>query len=137
RKPLLLLTTPMLPQLIYEMWRQRDRPAPMPRLRPLNSNAVSSRLFERLFDRQPASIEIDVLPAQRQQLIAACPGAQRQRGEHVERMAAQCFEQLSRPIRLQHLSFLIWRSRRLNQYVHPNAGERVSAHIGSARGCAR
>src|SRR5262245_58099738 len=51
RQMALLLITPMLPQLIYEMWRQRDRPASVPRLRPLNSNAVSSRLFERLFNR--------------------------------------------------------------------------------------
>src|SRR5262249_43018239 len=62
RKTLLLLLTPVLPQLCHGMRWQRDRAAPMARLGGLDPDAICGRLFERLLDRQPAGLKINAPP---------------------------------------------------------------------------
>src|SRR5215471_11677315 len=62
-------------------------------LRLLGSDTVLGSLFERLLYRESAAVEIDVPPAKGQQFSPARAGPERERGQHIERAAAQLPQQ--------------------------------------------
>src|SRR5215831_1665029 len=62
-------------------------------LRLLGSDTVLGSLFERLLYRESAAVEIGVPPAKGQQFSPARAGPERERGQHIERAAAQLPQQ--------------------------------------------
>src|SRR5262249_50726803 len=89
---LLLLCSPMCPQIRYGVRGERYRASAILRLWSLNADPVGDGLFERPLDPKAPCIKINVSPAQGQYLAAPQAGCQTERSNQVKRLAIKAIE---------------------------------------------
>src|SRR5262245_26107824 len=74
---------------VSDMRGQGDRAAPALRLGRLEPQPVLPGVFERQVDREAGRVQVDILPVQRQQFVAAHPGLRARRCNAPARAAAR------------------------------------------------